>query len=70
MAIRWDHGFGIDYDPSNPISFGYTAESRQGLLTSMMQIHEEVVGQGFYQPKKEEAYARVGVQGGSLWHTS
>ena len=38
MAMRWDHSFGIMAEPA-----------QQMLMRKMKQVHEEVVGDGFYQ---------------------
>lgn len=39
MAMRLDHSFGL-----------MDEESRKSLMSSMRQLHEEVVGTGFYKP--------------------
>ncbi len=55
MALRWDHGI---FAPL----FGReeTATERQqrinAVLTSMRQVHEEVVGTGFFKEEKEGFY--------------
>ena len=61
MAMRFDHAFGCGLNMSddeiekikkeNPIIKGqfYTSKEREGLLRTMRQLHEEVVGTGFYK---------------------
>lgn len=61
MAMRSDHAFGLSGNMSddeieqikkeNPICAGqyYTSKERECLLRSMRQLHEEVVGTGFYK---------------------
>jgi hypothetical protein len=49
MAIRHDHGFFA----------GYTDDEREAVLRSMRQLHEEVVGTGFYSPEREDDYLAV-----------
>ena len=50
MAMRYRHDFGIDTDDSSPMSCGLTDRERESILNTMRQIHEEVVGKGFYRP--------------------
>lgn len=60
MALRFDHGIfapafpGAKFIPS-------TEEERQQRIevtrTIMRQLHEEVVGKGFYRPEREAEYA-------------
>jgi hypothetical protein len=61
MATRYAHDFGLDADAdeANPSSFqmGYTSDQRAGLLCIMGQLHQEVVGTGFYSEDREESYA-------------
>jgi hypothetical protein len=68
MAIRYDHGFGMSCGMSDkeieemrknePIMGRQfrTLRERESMLTTMGQLHEEVVGMGFYQEWKEEEY--------------
>lgn len=58
MALRYDHGIfapHFDFGQGCP-----TVEERQRhidvTLTTMKQLHEEVVGTGFYKPDKEDFY--------------
>jgi hypothetical protein len=54
MAVRYDHGLGIPgyYDQEVFSASGIThAQRLQAALTTMRQLHEEVVGEGFYRPK-------------------
>lgn len=55
MAVRYDHGLGIPgyYDQELFAGSGIThAQRLQGALTTMRQLHEEVVGKGFYRPNR------------------
>lgn len=45
MAMRNDHGFGL-----------LGANYQNSILEGMKQIHEEVVGTGFYKPERESEY--------------
>jgi len=54
MAVRYDHGLGIPgyYDQELFSASGVTHARRlESALTTMRQIHEEVVGTGFHRPK-------------------
>lgn len=59
MALRSDHGLGCPgyYDQE---IFGEKmathADMVESAITQMRQLHEEVVGTGFYDPTKEEEY--------------
>jgi len=63
MAIRYDHGFAVPgfYDQAHYRSMGFASHKQrlQVTLNQMSQIHEEVVGQGFYNPDKEEHYVEL-----------
>ncbi len=53
MAIRYDHGLGCAgyYDQPSMQRDGVTHAIRlRSTLTTMRQLHEEVVGTGFYRP--------------------
>lgn len=53
MAIRYDHGLGIPDYYDQPLFSGDGITHRQRLdaaLSTMRQLHEEVVGTGFYKP--------------------
>jgi len=66
MAMRWDHSFGMDRIETIPgFAMGYTPEMRQSLMGSMAQLHEEVVGTGFYRPDLEDRYVNVAKKGGN-----
>ena len=54
MATRYRHDFGLDKDPSSPLSAGLTDKERQVILEMMRQIYEEATGQGFYQPPQDK----------------
>lgn len=62
MAIRSDHGLAIPgyYDQS---FFGVErtthAERLRSTLSQMRQLHEEVVGTGFYKPENDAEYAAM-----------
>ena len=54
MAVRYDHGLGMPgyYDQALFSASGVThAERLECTLVTMRQLHEEVVGTGFYRPK-------------------
>lgn len=54
MAVRYDHGLGIPGYYDQELFSGSRVAHAQRLeaaLTTMRQIHEEVVGTGFYKPK-------------------
>lgn len=55
MAVRYDHGLGIPgyYDQELFSGSGLTHARRlEAALTTMRQLHEEVVGKGFYRSNK------------------
>ncbi len=63
MAIRMDHALGhpgyydaspdsMLFDPHGPSH----AQRVKCMLSEMRQVHEEIVGTGFYKPKKEDDY--------------
>jgi hypothetical protein len=57
MAIRYDHGLGVPGYYDQPMFAKYSVSHDQrlaGIMTTMRQLHEEVVGTGFYQAKKDE----------------
>lgn len=56
MAVRYDHGLGIPgyYDQELFSGSGIThAQRLQAALTTMRQLHEEVVGKGFYRAEND-----------------
>lgn len=61
MALRYDHSLFMPANEPDNMFFPYTEEDRarkiRATLSMMRQIHEEVVGIGFYQPEKEADYA-------------
>ena len=57
MAMRWDHSFGFNQS--------YTPHERRSLMRSMGQIYQEVSGQGFYNPEKENRYVNIIDNGGN-----
>lgn len=62
MAIRYDHALGCDgyYDHPLFADSGITHKERlDGAIRRMRQLHEEVVGAGFYRPEKESDYAAM-----------
>lgn len=62
MAMRYDHAIGCPgyYDQPIFAKAGIThAERVEGTLTTMRQIYEEVPGNGFYSPEKEDEYVRA-----------
>ena len=62
MAIRLDHGLGCPgyYDSPAFSASGLTHKRRLEAATSTArQLWEEVVGQGFYSPQREQYYAQL-----------
>lgn len=60
MALRYDHGVFMPADPTSsllPVSEEARARRINSIITTMRQIHEEVVGLGFYRPEREATYA-------------
>jgi hypothetical protein len=56
MAIRYDHGLGVPGYYDQPMIAKYSVSHEQriaGTITTMRQLHEEVVGTGFYRAKKD-----------------
>lgn len=56
MAVRDDHAFLLDRDPSNLFAGGVEPASRESTLRSMAQLYEEAIGRGFYSPEREQSY--------------
>ena len=57
MGLRYRHDFGLDrQEDSNMLTCGVTDEERESIRTTMRQLHEEVVGTGFYHPSVKERY--------------
>jgi predicted nucleic acid-binding protein len=48
MAMRYRHDFGL-----------LDKRAQESLISTMRQIHEEVVGKGFYSPQQRERYMRM-----------
>jgi hypothetical protein len=65
MAIRTDHGLGVPghYDAMNRMlgkTDGVTHAQRfENTIGRMRQLHEEVVGAGFYRPEREADYVAI-----------
>lgn len=58
MAMRWDHGLGCPGYYDQPLFGGVGHEARlRSAMATMRQLHEEVVGTGFYSPEREAEYA-------------
>ncbi|MGO4741568.1 hypothetical protein AB4099_34015 [Bosea sp. 2KB_26] len=59
MAIRYDHGLGVPGYYDQPV-FGAENVGHQkrldATMRAMRQLHEEVVGAGFYHPDREADY--------------
>ena len=56
MAVRYDHGLGIDgyYDQPLFLKSKYAAthaEKLEAAKSTMSQLYEEATGQGFYRPE-------------------
>ena len=49
MAMRHRHDFLLDKVPGS-ISSGVTPAEREQILNTMRNVHDEVVGEGFYNP--------------------
>jgi len=60
MALRYDHALGFPKYYDQPFLAGPNkpthAQRLESALTTMRQIHEEVVGAGFYHPEREAEY--------------
>ncbi len=57
MCIRYAHDFGVDkQEIAKGVTTGWTKEEREALRTTMRQIHQEVVGTGYYRPDLEDNY--------------
>ena len=63
MCMRMHHDFGCDRQEFETggikISAGWTPEEREALASTMRQLYEEVVGEGFYKPEDEDLYAKI-----------
>lgn len=60
MALRYDHGVFMPADPRAsllPVSEEARTRRINSIITTMRQLHEEVVGAGFYRPESEADYA-------------
>lgn len=59
MAIRYDHGLGVDGYYDQPLLAGNGAHKQrlESTLRTMRQLHEEVTLRGFYKPERESAYS-------------
>lgn len=66
MAIRFDHGLGVQGYYDAPI-FGVEgvghAKRLRATISTMRQLYEEVSGHGFYSPEKEASYAAMAQEG-------
>lgn len=61
MALRYDHALGCpgyyDQEPFGKPLGGISHQKRlESTICTMRQLHEEVVGTGFYSPEREEYY--------------
>jgi hypothetical protein len=63
MAIRYDHSLGVPgyYDQFKEGNGTTHAGVLASVIRIMRQLHEEVVGTGFYKPEKEAEYAAMAV---------
>lgn len=61
MATRTRHDFLLPSDPNNP--FSMSDQARQSILSDMEQLHEEVVGRGFFKPSNASFYKIPGKTG-------
>lgn len=64
MAVRYDHALGMPgfYDQTlfgKKVSDIDHAERLRQAISTMRQLHEEVVGTGFYKPEREAEYAAM-----------
>ena len=48
MAMRYRHDFGL-----------LDKQTQESIMTTMMQLHEEVIGKGFYSPQQRERYMKM-----------
>lgn len=63
MAMRYAHDFGLDRQENSSFVSGYTPAARASLLGTMTQLHQEIVGKGFYHRDREATYvASVAVE--------
>lgn len=63
MAVRYDHGLGVPGYYDRPIFGGDGighARRLEATITTMRQLHEEVVGTGFYKPSAAAAASVTG----------
>jgi hypothetical protein len=60
MCMRYRHDFGILKEADEPMSSGVTEAERKSLQGTMRQLHEEVVGAGFYSVEQESEYVKLG----------
>lgn len=57
MALRMDHAFGApEQEPIPGMKLGHTDSYREVVLRDLAKAYEEVVGDGFYAPEREEYY--------------
>jgi hypothetical protein len=61
IAIRLDHAIGMPgyYDQFSESSPGTHARRLELLLSDARRAHEEITGQGFYDPESEQRYANM-----------
>lgn len=62
MAIRSDHGLGCPGYYDQALLGGKEGDHVrrvESALRSMSQLHEEVVGEGFYSPQAEDRYRKL-----------
>lgn len=62
MAIRYDHGLGVPgyYDQAMFSASGIShAQRMASTISTMRQLYEEAMGQGFYKPEDEEGYRQL-----------
>lgn len=56
MAIRYDHGLGMDCYYDALYGEGEQKKRLDAALRTMRQLHEEVVGKGFYSQERDAEY--------------
>lgn len=59
MALRYDHGLGVPGYYDALVGPGEHQRKLQHALTLMRQLYEEVSGNGFYSPEREQQYASL-----------
>jgi hypothetical protein len=62
MAIRYDHGLGVPGYYDSLLGPGEHQKKVMSTLAVMAQLYEEISGQGFYSPDREDHYRTLAQQ--------